>query len=352
MICIKPITITDLLLQSSSAPEPKPACAAWVADTVYAKGDKASSAYHDYQCIAAVTGAVPPEQDVDHWLDLGAYERVWVSGSTYALLDEVILTNTHRRYMRIVPGAGTTPPSADTVNWKDIGPTNKFAMFDTLRNTKTTHAGPLTVVIKPGQRTRALALMGTVATSATVSVVSGGVERYPTTTRSLTYRHTMSWSDYFLGTFRLRPALLLIDLPPYSNAEITVTLVNSNSADVQCGALCIGTPVNVGRAQYDAVSRADNYSEVERDTFGNAKLIQRRSVPITDQVTRISKDRVDSLYELRIDANTVPCVWSALDDRSTDGYFNAFLILGVYKEFTINADFPKQAQVTLQIEEV
>ncbi len=351
MICLKPITITDLLLQSSSAPEPKPACDAWAADAPYAKGAKVSSAYHDFLCTAPVTGAVPPEQDMEHWLDLGAYERVWVSGTTYALFDEVILLNTHRKYLRIVPGAGTTPPSGDSVGWKDIGPTNKYAMFDTLRNTRTVHTGALTVVIKPGQRVRALALMGAVATSATVTVVAGGVEHYAAT-RSMTYRDTQTWTDYFFGGFKLRPALLLTDIPPYSSAEITITLTNAQGSDVQCGAVCLGTPVDVGRAQYNAVSRADNYSEVSRDTFGNATLIQRRSVPKTDQVTRISKDMVNALYDLRTDVNAVPCVWSALDDRSTDGYFNAFLILGIYKEFTINADFTKKAGVTLQIEEV
>ncbi len=351
MLCLKPIEINDLLLYSSSAPEPKPAASAWVSGHAYAKGDEASNAYHDWLCIAPVTSSTPPGEDLGHWLDLGAYERVWVSGATYALFDEAILTNTHRKYMRIVPGAGTIPPSSDKLNWKDIGPTNRYAMFDTLRNTKTSHTGTLTVVIKPGQRVRALALMGTVATSVTVSVVAGGITRY-TTTRNMTYRDTKTWTDYFFGGFKNRPALLLTDLPPYSSAEITITLVNNQNADVQCGAVCLGTPVDVGRAQYNAVSRADNYSEVSRDTFGNATLIPRRSVPKTDQITRIDKSQVNALYDLRTDVNAVPCVWSALDDRSTDGYFNAFLILGIYKEFTINADFTKKAQVTLQIEEV
>ncbi len=351
MICLKPLTITSALLTSSTAAEPKPAAAAWVSGTTYALDDVVSVAatLKEYTRLVAGAGTTSPESDTVNWVEKGCYERAWISGTTYAFWDEVILANTHRRYKRIVAGAGTTAPNSDTTNWLDVGPTNKWACFDTLRNTKTIAPSPLTIVITPQKRIRALYLMGLKASSVTVTVTVASVV-VQTIAANLLDRPTTTWSEYFFGPFATVPAYG-IALDPYSAATITITLTRTDG-DVEVGAVCLGNPVTVGAAQYNAVSSALNFSRIERDTWGNTTLTPSRSVPRTDQICMIEKGLVDVLYDLRIDINAVPCVWSTLDDRSTDGWFKAFLILGVYREFSINAKYPTEAEVTFQIEEV
>ena len=276
-------------------------------------------------------------------------EVAWVLGTTYAATD--VRTYNTRKYERLVAGTDTVAPDLDANKWLDVGPTNKWAMFDTLRNTASTAPATITVTIAPGQRISALALMQCNASSATVTMTVGGSPVYGPITFNMLKRSPTRWSEYFFGTFKPKPALVLFDLPLYSASTITVVLTRS-SGPVSIGAMCLGVPVYVGGTQYNAVSSALNFSTIERNVFGDANLLQRRSVPKTDQITWIPKGNVNSLLDLRSEINAVPCVWSGLDDRSDDDYFDSLLILGIYKEFSINLAFLENAQVTLQLEEV
>jgi hypothetical protein len=49
--------------------------------------------------------------------------------------------------------------------------------------------------------------------------------------------------------------------------------------------------------------------------------------------------------------NAVPALWVGIEDES-DGYFDALLIFGIYKEFAINMDYPDHGFVSLQLEEI
>lgn len=277
-------------------------------------------------------------------------ETAWVSGTTYAVDDVCIRTQTHRKYQRMIAGAGTTAPELDTTNWLDIGPTNKWAMFDTLRNSATSVSGTLTVVIAPAQRINSAALIGLVGLSATITMTVSAVTVY-TTTVNLTMRNTLTWTDYYFGTFGQQKAVALFDLPPYATPVITITITPVDGV-AACGGVVLGTAVDLGQALYDAESGSLNFSRIERDAFGNATLIPRRSVPTTSQTTWISKSQVNKVFEVRDTLNAVPALWSALDDKSSDGYFDALLIFGVYKEFRINMSYPENAKVTLQLEEI
>lgn len=280
----------------------------------------------------------------------GAGETAWSGGTAYAVGDVAVRTSIHRKYSRLVAGTTATAPESDTTNWLDIGPTNKWAMFDLLRNSATVLASPLTVVITPGVRVNALALMGVVADSVTITITVSAVTVY-TYTASMSSRNTTTWTDYFYGTFSNQPSLARFDLPPYTNGVITVTLTRA-SGSVSCGACMVGVSQYLGAAQYNAVREALNFSTVTRDAFGNATLVARRSVPKTAQQLQVDKTNVNRLLDLIVSLNAVPAVWSGLDDQSTDGYFEALLILGVYKQFSINVDHPSTARATLELEEI
>lgn len=306
MRVIPPLTITDTLLTSSNATEPGPGESAWDAATNYA--------------VDAV----------------------------------VARATTHRLYTCLAAGVDATLPenalTGVTSRWLDSGPTNQWAMFDTGRNTATTLASPLTVVITPGKRLNSLALMGLVADVATVTVTVAGLVVF-TRTVNLVLRNTATWSGYFFGEFTSQSSLVMFDLPPYVGGVITVTLSRASS-DVSCGALVVGNSIYLGGVQYNAVDGALNFSTIERDTFGNAKLIPRRTVPKTDQTLWAEKTLVNTLRDVRKTLNAVPALWSGLDDLNSDDYFDSLLILGIYKEFSINLAHPTVAIVTLQLEEI
>lgn len=74
---------------------------------------------------------------------------VWSSSTAYAVGSRVILTSTHRKYEALAASTGVNPAS-DPTKWLDLGPTNRWAMFDARVGTATTRAGSLQVVLAPG----------------------------------------------------------------------------------------------------------------------------------------------------------------------------------------------------------
>jgi hypothetical protein len=294
---------------------------------------------------AMLTSSTVPEPDTG--------ETAWSNASVSYVVGNVrIRTTTHRQYRCKVDhvSAASPLPEDDPTRWEDIGPTNRFAMFDAVRNTATLETSPLTVVITPGKRVGSIALLGLVAQTAAVSVtsVSGGGTVYSNTV-NLQTRDTGSWTDYFYGEFRYRRALALFDLPLYTDAVITVTLSHA-SATVRCGMLYIGTGEYIGSMEPGAVADAVNFSTVERDEDGNATMTQRRNIPVTRQRLFLDKALVPKVYRIREETNGAPACWAGQDDDSD--YFEPFLINGFPRRFVIDGAHPGQALIDLELEEV
>jgi len=282
-----------------------------------------------------------------------AGEAAWVAATSYTVGQVVIRTATHRKYENLIAGVDATNPESAPTRWLDVGPTNKWAMFDTLRNSATSKAATFTVVITPGQRVDSIALLGMAATSVVISMTSvgGGGTVYNSGTINLNTREVLDWYDYFFDPFTTQPSLILFDLPPYSDGIITVTLSNSGG-NAECGACVIGTNFYLGGVQYEAENDVLNFSSVTRDfAGGTATMIQRRNVPKTIQSIFSDKARVNAIRDLRDELNAIPAVWSGLDD-DTDEYFEALLILGFYKKFSINLRYPQHAIISLELEEI
>ncbi len=279
-----------------------------------------------------------------------AGETVWNAGTAYVVGDRAIRTGTHRVYERLVAGTTATAPESDTANWLDVGPTLRWAMFDTLRNSATTATTSMTLVVTPGQRVDSIALMGVVAESVSISMTSGGPVVY-TATDSLVLRNTLSWTNYFFGAFKYAGSAVHFDLPQYSNGIITITISRA-SGTVSCGALVLGQSVYMGTVLTQAKSEALNFSSVTRDAFGNATLVPRRTVPATNSTLHITNDMVDALRDLRALGNATPMVWSGLDDKTQNPCFDSLLVLGVYKEFSISMENTGYGSVQLSLEEI
>lgn len=277
-----------------------------------------------------------------------ATETEWVSGATYTAGTECIRASMHRTYTRLVDGAGTIAPELDTDNWKDTGATNKWAMFDLNSNQQTALASPLPVAIAPGQRITAIGLTGIEAYSVSIVQTVGATVHY-TTTIATQERNVLNWLDYLLAEFRYTPALAMFDIPPISGSTITITFTGGT---VKCGRVFVGGEVYMGTATEDAESDIINTSKTERDTDNKATLIPRPTVPKANLVVISDKMLVNTLRALRVDSNARVILWSALDDDITSDWFDAFLIPGFWKTFTIRPFDATQSKTTLQLEQV
>jgi hypothetical protein len=298
---------------------------------------------------------IPPLQITDGMLtsssiaEPAAGETAWSAATNYAVGTQVIRTTTHRVYQNLLAGVDATLPENAPTRWLDIGPTNRWSMFDTLRNSVSTSTSNITVVVTPGRRIDSIAIINAVGTTVTVSMTSGGSTVY-SSTESLVLRNTIAYSGYFYGAFAYRGNVIRFDLPMFANGVVTVSITTANSV-ASVGAIVLGQNVYLGKVLSQAKSEALNFSTVTRDAFGNATLVQRRTIPKTDQTLVTEPGQIDKLREVRSALNAVPAVWSGMDDRVENPHFEALLILGIYKEFSLNLE-PSITNVTLSLEEI
>ena len=282
-------------------------------------------------------------------------EATWVAATSYTVGQRVIRLTTHMVYENILAGVNATLPETDAAlatptRWVRKGATNRYAMLDTLRNSKTTTASPLTVVITPGVRIDSIGLAGIVADTVTISMTSSGSTVY-SVTRNLSTREILNWYDYFFDQFTTAPSVAYFDIPPYTNGIITITVSDSSGA-VSLGAVVIGPQTYIGQIQYNAESDEQNFSRIDRTFDGTATLIQRRSIPKVNGSVWSEKNNTNKVRALRTKLNAVPAFWSGLDDLNSDGYFDALLVIGIYKQFKINVDSPMHTVINLEIEEI
>lgn len=280
----------------------------------------------------------------------GPGETEWNAATNYSIGQRAIRTTTHRVYEAAAAGVDAGLPESTIARWADVGPTNRFAMFDLSRNSSTVAPSSITVVITPGKRINAIAVLGIVASNIDITMTSGGPTVY-SFAQNLTSRNTSGWYEYFYGEFGTNPSVILFDLPAITNCIITVT-ITATTGNVQCAALAIGTGVDIGRTLGNPRNDALNFSRIERDAFGNSILRPRRTAPKTNQTVLIDKSRINKLIALRDALNASPAIWSGADDKTLDGYFDALLILGIYKQFLFDLTHPDHAIATLELEEI
>lgn len=257
----------------------------------------------------------------------------------------------HRTYESLQASNSGKPPAlpASAAWWTDVGPTNRWAALDLEQNTGTIHASPLTMVFAPGQRIDALGLVGLVADQVQIDITNGGVPVYSRTI-NLSTRIVLNWYDWTVRPFTYRAGIALFDLPSYSNPIVTITLTRA-SGDVTCAGIIPGLQTYLGATIHNAESDSLNFSKIDRNDYGKAKLVRRASVPRSTQQVRCPKENVDLARDLRTAISGVPALWCGIDDQ-TSGYFEGLLISGVHKRFTIAFDRPDSALISLELEEV
>jgi hypothetical protein len=242
------------------------------------------------------------------------------------------------------------PPMLNTNVWGDSGASNQVACFDLYRNSATSGASPMTVVLTPGARADSLAMLGLVGTQAVVTVTSasGGGTVYGPKTISLVTRPVSNWYEYFFKPFLFQTAFALFDLPPYSDAVITIVL-SDPAGRVQVSDIVIGMQTDIGGVKYRAGSDLLSFATVTRDAYGGVTMTPVRNTSKNTFELRIAKGAVDEVRAVRAALDAKPAVWAGVTD-SSDGYYGAFLSKGFYRRFPINADLPNWAEATLELE--
>lgn len=274
----------------------------------------------------------------------------WISGTTYAVGNKVIRTSTHRIYSRLTAGAGTTPPESDLTNWQEIGPTNRWGMFDASVGTATTATTSLTVVLTPG-KFNSLALLGLTAQTVSVSLnVPGEGVVYSASMDLYAGNIIGSWYQYFYETVYQQGDVVitdlvdasLLDIPAYSSGVLTVTFTG---ASIAVGALVVGLYADLGCTLYAPSIGIIDFSRKDTDTFGRTTVIQRTYKKTMRADVHVPAETVDYVARVLAQYRSTPLVWVGAGNSYT-----SMIIYGFYKDWDINIEGPTVSKLQLQVE--
>lgn len=279
-----------------------------------------------------------------------AGEVLWSAIPNYSIGAEVIRTETHRKYKRLIAGTTASPPESDTSdppNWLDIGPTNKWAMFDDVIGTNTTSSSsPLTVRL---QTTGVGGLYAAEVNARTVVVsikdAPGGSVVY-TQTIDLDATIVTSFYDWFFNEFTPLTEFSLTDFPyHYSNAELEVTF-SGTSLPLSCGVLKFGKSYTLGRTQYGATSSITDYSKKEQDEFGRISVLKRSFSKRASYEIWTEKSAYTWISRLLSSIRATPCIFIGTDYAG----YEPLTIYGFYKDYSINVQYPTVHYCSLDVE--
>jgi hypothetical protein len=164
-------------------------------------------------------------------------------------------------------------------------------------------------------------------------------------------RNPVDFLEWFTSPFKFKKSVVVFDIPPFIDMTFTITFT-ATSGTVKCGAVVIGSFTDIGDILYGAKNTAQNFSRIENQLDGSLLLTKRRSVP--EMTLKLSSPHaiLDSLLELRDDQlNAEPTAWIGLSDQDSDLY-QAFEMLGVYRQFEIDVDNPARLLIDLKVMEI
>lgn len=273
----------------------------------------------------------------------------WNPATNYTAGQKVVRATTHRVYENKLAGVDATlPESATTTRWQDIGPTSRWAMFDDEVGSVTRGPSPLTVVLKPGQvgGLALLELEGVEQVQLRYLSATGGTLVY---TRDIDMEEAQIldvW-DWFFLPYELGTDVLVSDLPPYADGELTITLIGPGT--VGCGVCKVGPYLEVGETELGFSVGIESYSRKTKNAFGRyqfKKSTQRdyaKTMDISVEMPRAAFNRVFRTLAKLLD---VPCIY-VLDDGEG---LEAAALYGIYLDFSIVADLQLVYVCNLNIE--
>jgi hypothetical protein len=283
--------------------------------------------------------------------DLSSGEASWFASTSYVLGQEVVRPN-HKKYKNTLAGADAGLPEIPQTpqRWTETGVSNKWAAADNLRNTQSARCDVLIMKFTPAQLFDSIGVVGIEGNDINITVNFSGATIY-SYSQSLFIRTARNWFDWAFKRFRTLNAIVRLDLPVAANAEIVVT-INNVGGVAKCGGVIFGKKQYIGKIEYASSGNSLNFSKFDRDFDSSISvLIPRESKPTVDGVLSIEKEYLDDLIYAKKLLNASPTIWTGLDDDNISSYFQLFLIMGIYKNFDINALHPTHAKITLQLEE-
>jgi len=293
MRIIKPVEITPAILTSSNVPETD--YAAWSAATAYAVGDEVMYNHRNYEALVAHTGA-NPETD-----------------------------------------------TSDPPKWLDLGANNRWRMFDDKVGSLTEQTGSIAVDLQPGAVINSVALFNLLGRSATVTLTDPSEGIVYQRTVSLVDAGVSDWYEWFFAPIGRQRDFVLLDLPAYGTATLSVTIDNASDT-AAVGHLVMGRQAELGVAVYGSGVGITDYSRKETDDFGNSIVVERSFSKRAEFDVVVETPQIGRVQRLLASIRAQPVVWIG-----AEGYESTFLF-GYYRDFQISISGPSVSDASITVE--
>lgn len=271
-------------------------------------------------------------------------ETAWTAG-TYGLGNRRYDPATYDLYEVVVASTTDSPTAGyakDPKTWDRVGKVNRFACFDNIVGHPTTGTDIDITIAPDGTLTNGIAAF---------SVSGGGTLRITVTdpTDGVVYDQSYdlvdnsgigSWYDWYFAPIVRNQDQAFIDLPLYASASIRVRI--SGAASV--GELVLGQVTEIGDALYGTQVGILDFSRKDRDTFGNAVLIQRAFSKRVTYSTHIPTPRIAYANRVLSDRRALPTVYiGSVSHPGTVTY-------GFFRDFTVTLAGPSSSDCSIEVE--
>ena len=272
---VRPTTITDAMLTSSSVPET--VAATYSGATAYVVGNRVGLAPVDgaaqlvYECIQNGTGQplpVPPATTTAYWKKVGEVYPVYSGAVPYGpgAIVSNIGTNVHELYESLVAG-NVGNALTDATKWFLLGSTNRWKLFDAVAASQTTTPDTMTLVLAPGVLINSIVFSNSVGLSIRVQQSVSGYDR----TINLNSHVVADWYGWFYDEIVTIDDAAFMDVPPYPASTLTIT-ITPTGGEAACGVCILGAASYIGTAVAGPVRGINDYSRITEDAWGGLVL--------------------------------------------------------------------------------
>lgn len=270
----------------------------------------------------------------------------WSSVTNYGLGARAYLATTHKIYQSLQAGNLNHPPSGLVTDlwWVEVSATNRWKLFDTSNSTSTVASGNMTYVLRPGSVVNCVALLGVVASSVRIRMTDPA--------DGLVYDRTFllsgvlpgsNWYDYFFAQVTAKDQVLALDLPPYSQADIQIDILGG--ATISCATCVLGYQRLIGKGvHYGARVGIQDYSRTETNEFGDTQFVQRAFAKRADVTVTVDNGQVTAVQSFLASLRAVPCLWVGYED------IGALTLFGFYKEFNIVVKYFSESDCDISLQ--
>ena len=279
----------------------------------------------------------------------------WVITTGYSIGDERQITtpNVHTVYECIQahtsdalnkPTEDVDPDTGIGDYWIRLAATNPWAMFSDQISDQTEKATSINVTIEPGEVINGIALFNLEGAEVTIEMddpIDGIV--YSETISLSDNTDINDWYEYYFNPISTRTDIARLDLPPYSTAEVNVT-ISAPSGTAKCGLLTLGYQRTVGIAENGTSVGIIDYSRKEQDSFGRSIVVQRNYSKIASYEVLMQTNRIDFVQSLLASLRTTPVTWVGSEE------YGSTIIYGYYRDFDILFRNPINSPATIEVE--